>query len=322
MSLSRKFEHAITRHPRLARIVRRLDRVKMRHRKVSLYRVIENLVINVLNDDILSRASSVAFSFSLAVFPAVIFLITLIAYIPIPDLYENIVELLGELSMLDQVKETVQDVINRPRGDLLSFSVLLSAYLATNGTMELIQTFNKIYKTIESRNYLRSWTTAALLTLGLAVLLLLGLTSLFAGKYILNVMAAREILQGDFILFSIKSLHFIIVFALFMLAISLVYWYGPALHSRWPFISIGSITATVLGLIVSYIFSSYISNFGTYNKLYGSIGAMIALMFWMYIISVILLIGFEINASIDQAAQQKAAFEPEVEDENLELQED
>lgn len=322
MSFIRKFEHLITRHPEVARLARRLDRIEMRRKKVSLFRVVENLVMNVLSDDILSRASSVAFSFTLAVFPAIIFLITLIAYIPIPDLYNNIEVLIGELNMLEQVRETIHDVISSPRGDLLSFSVLLSAYLATNGTMELIQTFNKIYKTIESRNYFRTWSTAALLTVGLAVLLLTALSSLFIGKYLLDFLVENGFLQGDLVLFTLESLRFLIVFGIFMLAISLVYWFGPALHSRWPFISIGSVTATLLGLLVSYLFSSYITNFGTYNKLYGSIGAMIAFMFWMYMISVILLIGFEINASIDQAALQPPAFEPEDEDENLEIRED
>jgi membrane protein len=83
-----------------------------------------------------------------------------------------------------------------------------------------------------------------------------------------------------------------------------IYSFAPALHNSWKYISFGSVFATLLSLLVSYLFSYYITSFGTYNKIYGSIGAMIALMVWIYMISVILLVGYEVNASIDQAAAQ------------------
>jgi membrane protein len=89
-----------------------------------------------------------------------------------------------------------------------------------------------------------------------------------------------------------------------LITISVVYYFAPALHNRWKFISIGSVVATLLSVLSSYFFSYYINNFGTYNKVYGSIGAMIAMMVWIYMISVILLIGYEINSSIDQAVIQ------------------
>jgi len=294
-------------------IVHRLDNIHLRKKEVSIYKILENLFINLNNDDILHKASSVAFSFTLAVFPAIIFLFTLLPYIPIPsmlmvegqDFQANLQDLIGEVAMLGQVSQTIEDILKTPRGDLLSFSVLLTLFLSTNGMMELAQTFNKIYKTLEKRSYWYTRLIATFLTVILALVLFVSILLLTVGNYALNYMVSEGLMAQNFEFYSLFVLKFFVLFVLFLLAISIVYYFAPALHNRWKFISIGSVCATALSLLVSYFFSSYISNFGTYNKLYGSIGAMIAMMVWIYLIAVILLVGFEVNASIDQAAQEQ-----------------
>jgi membrane protein len=296
-------------HPTAKKVIKSLDQIQLRKKQVSLYQILLNLFHNIRNDDILGRASSVAFSFTLAVFPAIIFLFSLIPYIPIPNLSENAQELFEEMAMFEQVRYTIEDIVSRPRGDLLSFSVLLSLFLASNAMMELAQTFNKIYKTVERRTYLRTRLTATILTVGLALVIFISVILLIAGQFVLDFLIKNDLLARDLLLYSIITLRFTVLFILFLVAISFIYFFGPALHNRWKFISIGSVVATLLALLVSYIFSFYISNFGTYNKIYGSIGAMIALMVWIYMISVILLIGFEVNASIDQAAEQASEEE-------------
>jgi membrane protein len=225
------------------------------------------------------------------------------------DIRESLQELIGDLAMLEQVSQTIQDVLRNPRGDLLSFSVLLSLFLSTNGMMELAQTFNKIYKTIEKRSYWYTRLISALLTVILALVLFTSILLLIFGNLALNFMVENGFLNQDFLYYSLLSLKFLILFILFLITISAIYYFAPALHNRWKFISIGSVFATVLSLVVSYLFSYYITNFGTYNKIYGSIGAMIALMVWIYMISVILLVGYEVNASIDQAAYQSQESE-------------
>ena len=300
--MSKSIRDYLHHHPTSIKVVRRLDRIQLRKKKVSLYKILENLAINVNNDDILHKASSVAFSFTLAVFPATIFLFSLLPYVPIPDLRGGVLELVGELAMLEQVAQTIQDIVKEPRGDLISFSVLLSLFLASNGMMELAQVFNKIYKTVENRSYWKTRLIATILTIGLALVLFCALILLLFGEFVLDFLIENDLLTRDLILYSIVALRFTVLFLLFLLTISFIYFFAPALHNRWKFISIGSVIATLLALLVSYLFSFYISNFGTYNKIYGSIGAMIALMVWIYMIAVIILIGFEINASIDQAA--------------------
>lgn len=285
------------------KVVHRLDNIHLRRKEVSIYKILKNLIININNDDILHKASSVAFSFTLAVFPAVIFLFSLIPYIPIPNIRANIVELVSDVAMLEQVSQTIHDVISKPRGDLLSFSVLLTVFLSTNGMMELAQTFNKIYRTIEKRSYWKTRLIVTFLTVILALVMFFSILLLTVGSLALNYMVDNGFLAQNFLFYSILALKFIVLFILFLITISAVYYFAPALHNRWRFISIGSVVATLCSIVVSYLFSFYITNFGTYNKLYGSIGAMIAMMVWIYMISIILLVGYEVNSSIDQAAQ-------------------
>lgn len=292
------------------KVVHRLDNIHLRKKEVSIYKILENLVININNDDILHKASSVAFSFTLAVFPALIFLFTLLPYIPVStlpfiegqDFQDSLQELIGDLAMLEQVSQTIEDLVKNPRGDLLSFSVLLSVFLSTNGMMELAQTFNKIYKTIENRSYWFTRMIATVLTVILALVLFTSILLLIFGSMTLNYLVQNGYLNQDVLYYSIWILKFLVLFVLFLIAISVIYYFAPALHNKWKFISVGSVFATLLSILVSYLFSFYITNFGTYNKIYGSIGAMIAMMVWIYMISVILLIGYEVNASIDQAA--------------------
>jgi membrane protein len=108
--------------------------------------------------------------------------------------------------------------------------------------------------------------------------------------------------------FLIFALRFLVIFIVFFLAISTLYYFGPAIHYNWRFFSLGSLVATFLTLAVSYGFSFYVTNFSTYNKVYGSIGVLIALMVWIQLVTVVLLIGYEINATIHHAIRREALW--------------
>ena len=295
LSDSRTFKH----------VIQKLDTIKLGKKEISIYSFLNIYIQSYHRHEIWNRSSSVAFSFTLALFPAIIFLITLIPYIPIPELYEEVITLIGDLSMFSQVTSTIDDVINRPRGNLLSFSVLLSIYLANNGMLSLMTAFNKIYKTVEKRGFFKTRLISFSLTFLLAFSLFVAVVLLIVGQFVLNYLLSEGWLNRDMSLYSIIFLRFFTMAIVFLLAISSVYYFAPALHRRWKFISPGSLISTSLIMIITYGFSYYISNFGTYNKLYGSIGAMIALMVWLFLISIILLSGFEINASLERAEQQK-----------------
>jgi len=285
--------------------IEKLDTVHIGKHEISLFFLISLYIQSFKKNEIYERSSGVAYNFTLALFPGIIFLITLIPYIPIPNLYQNIISQIGDLALFDQVTSTISDVINKPRGNLLSFSVVLSLYLSNNGMLSLISAFNKIYKTVEKRGFFKTRLISFALTLMLILSIFIAVALLIGGQIVLNKLLERGLLNRDVLLFGIISLRFFVIFIMFLLTISSIYYFAPALHKRWKFISPGSLVSTILIIIVSYGFSFYINNFGTYNKLYGSIGAMIALMVWQFVISFILLSGFELNASLARAEREQ-----------------
>lgn len=286
-----------------------------KYENVSLYKIFNLFLRNLLDDEILDRANGVAYNFILAVFPAIIFLFTLIPYVTtwFPRVTtESIMVFLGELmppSMYEVVSPTVLDIVSNQRGGLLSLGFLFSIYLSTNGTLALMRAFNACYRTIERRSGLKTRLIATGLTLNLAVVVLLAVILLIVGQFVLQYLTQFEWLNiTDFTVFLIFAIRFVVIFIVFFLAISTLYYFGPAIHYNWRFFSIGSLIATFLTLAVSYAFSYYVTNFSTYNKVYGSIGVLIAIMVWIQLITTVLLVGYEINASIHNAIRKQALW--------------
>lgn len=270
--------------------------------KISLYNVVLLFIRQITKDDIQEKAGAVAFNFTLAMFPGIIFLFTLIPYIPIPDLNMHIMKFLGEVmpeSIYVVAASTIEDIVNEPRGGLLSFGFIFTLFLAANGMMALMQAFNKCYKTSENRGFIKIRLVATMLTFLLAFVLFFSIAFMILGKVVIASILIP--FSSDLVIYSIILLKYVVIILVFFVTISLIYYFAPSVAIRWRFFSLGSFIATLLCLIVSLVFSFYINNFATYNKLYGSIGALIGLMLWQYIISMVLLIGFEINASIDAA---------------------
>jgi membrane protein len=141
----------------------------------------------------------------------------------------------------------------------------------------------------------------------LAIVLFIAMFLLVIGQQVIDFLQAAPWIDVDsYVFILVFALRFIVLFFIFVVAISSIYYLAPAIHDRWQFFSPGSLTAAFLSLIVTFGFTFYINNFGTYNKFYGSIGVLIALMIWLSLLSVIMLIGFEINASIDKSSRQSS----------------
>jgi len=272
-----------------------------------------------MDDEILDRANGVSFNFILAIFPAVIFLFTLIPYITsfYPKINtESIMQFLGDQippSMYEAISATLHDIISIQRGGLLSFGFVFSVYLSTNGMMALMRAFNACYRTIENRSALKTRLIATGLTINMAVALLIAIILLIVGQlaleYAMTYLPEFDWLDmSSFTVFLLFALRFLALFIAFFLAISFVYYFGPAIHYNWRFFSVGSVLATLFSLAVTYGFSYYITNFGTYNKVYGSIGALIALMVLIQLITIVLLVGYEVNTSIHDAIRKEALW--------------
>lgn len=282
---------------------------------IPLFDVLVFIGKEIQRDDIITRANSVAYSFFLALFPALIFLITILPYIPLDDITENIKDYLDTILPADAegfIFNTLDDLTTIPRGGVLSVGVLLALVFSSNGMMELMSGFDKSYEsTFRKRGFLKKRGLALGLTAMLGILLITSSVLIVLGNVILGFLF--NLFELDrFTRIGVELTKWIVVLVLIYSVIAFIYRYGPAMKQRFSFFSPGTTLASALTILSSVAFSFFVNNFGTYNKVYGSIGAIIVLMVWLQIIAFILLIGFELNASIAVQRDLKKAKEDQI----------
>jgi len=268
---------------------------------VPLYNVIVFFIKECRRDVISTRANSIAFNFVLAIFPGIIFIFTLIPLMPFSDYYENVIvnAIQGALptSAAVYINDIIRGVTSKMRGGLLSVGFFFSVFFASNGMLNLMFGFDKSYdKTFKKRTYIKKNAIAIVLTFLLLMLFLASVMLIIAGDYLLEYVFNSLGGVDGAIFFS--ALRWLLAILLIYSGITVIYRYGPSMKRRIAFINPGAILATGLSLLTSVLFSFFINNFGRYNEFYGSIGALIIVMVWLQFNAYILLIGFELNASI------------------------
>lgn len=248
-----------------------------------------------------TKASSLAFKFFMAIFPTIIFLVTLIPLIPINNFQLELLAILNDLlptTAYNFAEETLIEIIIQPNQGLLSFGFIFAIYLATNGLDGLLTAFKDSYNTTFKRSAIKQKLLSVLLLFIITLLLIIAIAAIVSSEVILYYFLDEKQVFATYLLMAGK---WIIIAALCFFAISFMYYIGGNRDMKWRFFSAGSTLATVLVLIVSLGFAFYVDNFANYNKIYGSIGTLIVIMLWIYFNSLVLLIGFELNASIQQA---------------------
>lgn len=280
---------------------------------ISVYVILVSLVNEFLEESLLNRASALAYNFMLALFPATIFLFTLIAYIPVNDFQDNLLELLQTIIPTNAYlafQTTIEDIIKNQNAQLLSVGFITALYFATNGVGNLMRAFNDSSLQLEKRTWLKRRVVATVLTIVISFALLAAIVVLIVGQTIISNMQEHIASNSSVWPYIITLSRWIIIIAIFFVSISLLYRYGPAHKLKWAFLSPGSVLATMLAVLTSIGFTYYINNFSSYNKIYGSIGTLIVVMIWLYLNSLILLIGFELNANIDLAKRNIKVVKP------------
>ena len=265
------------------------------------YTFLKKMFAKISDNDTTERAASVSYSLILAVFPTVIFFFTLIPYVPIPDLEEQIMGFFQRVlpgDTFSTVNTTILDIISRPRSGVLSLGFVLALYSATSGLVALMQAFNSAYEWSERRSFFKVRGIAVLLTIMLAFALVLAVIVLIIGGIVSDYLTHFGILDNVIFINLLIVGRYLIVFAVFVGVVSVIYRFGPDVTLKWTFIMPGAVTASVLIVLTTFGFSYYVSNFGSYNKLYGSIGTLIALMIWINLISLLLIIGFDMNIAL------------------------
>lgn len=268
---------------------------------VPIYDVLVFFRNEIRRDVISVRAKSIAFTFFLALFPGLIFLFTLIPYIPIPNLQSSLINFFMEMLPGDTfsvLEKTIRGVVQEQRGGLLSIGLVFALFISTNGMMAMMESFDKSYAGFVKRNNLVKRWVALKLTIVIFFLLVLSIITIIEGNHLLKwvLKTFDKLTPFNFLLFS--TLKWFIILLLFFNSISLIYYYGPSLKKKFRFVSAGSTLATLLVILISIGFSYFINNFGNYNRFYGSIGTIIALQIYIYLNAFALLLGFELNASI------------------------
>lgn len=281
-----------------------LQTTHLRNTTATIYHVLKILIHKLLQFDIDVRAAAVAYNFTLAVFPTLIFLFSLIPYIPVDNLDERIMNLLAQVmpqGIYAEAQSTIKEIVSKPRGGVLSLGFFFALYASTSGTMALMRAFNLTYTAKEKRGFIQARLIAVMMNFLLTLVLIVSIVVLIVGRLIVDMLFEGGMLNPNLTFYLLQTLTYLVIFSLFFVVISIVYYWGPTIHKKWKFVNVGSITASILTIVITNGFSFYLSNFASYNRLYGTIGTFIALMVWLYLIALVLILGFEINASIDHA---------------------
>lgn len=268
----------------------------------------------IQQDDVFGRAAQLSYYFLLSLFPLLIFLTSLIGVIVGSEssirrsLFSRLSQVMppAAFSLIDS---TMQEVAAASSGSKISFGILAALWAASNGMGAITEALNVAYDVKESRPWWKQRLTAISLTIGLSVLIIGALVLVLSGGKIADNLAANFAL-GTVFTFTWRFLQWPIVFATVLFAFAMIYYFAPDVRDQeWVWITPGAFLGVVLWLLVSFGFRLYLHYFDSYSKTYGSLGAVIVLMLWLFFTGAAVLIGGEVNAVIDNEAAEAEAVD-------------
>lgn len=275
---------------------------------MSLYDVLEMYVIGIVKGALTTRAGGIAYSFFMAVFPFLLFLLTLINYIPIDGFQDALMEFIKDAlppQTFGAVKPILDDIILNQNNGLLSFGFIASIFLMTNGVNAIFGGFEYSYHVKEVRNVVRAYFISLGVSIVMTLFLMLTVAlSIFYGIGLKKLNTENFIVSDFWLKFGTGILFVFMIFTI----ISMLYHFGTKSGKYSSFFSPGAIFTTILSIFTFYLFSIYVTEFSKYNELYGSIGTLLILMLFVWLNAIILLLGFELNASIYSLRRRNKTF--------------
>jgi membrane protein len=274
-------------------------------------RQIREVIVSVYNElqrtRVFNTAAGLSYYFLLSLFPLLILLATLLGYLPIPNLFNQSLDFASRFVPHDAmglVRRILQSVLTPSRGGLLSFGIVGTLWAASGGFSAMIDALDIAYDARASRPMLKQ----RLLAVGLTFMTggLMALAMLFtligdrAGHFLSNVLHLSSVLAQSWGL-----IRWGIIVVCIVLSMELLYFFGPNVKQRFKHTLPGAIVGTLLWILISEGVNVYVSHFAHYNKTYGTIGAVIALMFWLYVSSIAILVGAELNSELLKAEGKK-----------------
>lgn len=256
-----------------------------------------------IEDGVPGLAAQLAFYFFLAVFPTLLFLVSMLAYLPVNSAIDpalSRMEALLPASILELIREQIDQVMSGERGGLMTFAIAGAIWSSSSAMTAIISALNRAYDITEFRPWWRMRIVAVALTLSLALFTVLAFTFVVGGadlaRWVTGMVGGGEFFEAAWTIG-----QWIVALALVVVAIDLVYHFAPNAETRWTWITPGSLLATILWMLASLGFKLYVQNFSNYTALYGAIGSVIVMMLWFYLAGFALLMGAELNAEIDKA---------------------
>lgn len=292
--MSKEIEDKLASIPVVNKLVILVKKIKLPNFEgYSLYDLLELYIIGIVKGAFSYRAGSIAFSFFMALFPFALFVLNLIPYIPLEGFQEDFMRFIADSvppNTFDAIESILDDIMNNSYRSLLSSGVLLSIFLMANGVFAIIGGFESSYHITISRSFFRQYVVAVGLSVLLAIMLIISVATYVVFEVVIHKLTVME-----------NWVHWarnVFILLMFLLVTSTLYKFGAKETRSVPFISNGSVFTTILYVLTSYLFGIYVLRFARYNELYGSIGTLLVLMFYIWINCMILLLGFELNVAI------------------------
>lgn len=265
---------------------------------MSLYEVGRFFLHELRNNKLNQRCAAVTYNFLMAIPPTLLFLFSLVPYLPLHHVQGTILSTLRLVTPNDKAYNNISNIIidfmSKEQTGVLSFGVLLTLYYSSNGMLGLIKSFERSSHIYIARSGIRKRWTAIKLTVLLMLVALLSLVVLIIQSEAVNELIL-EIFNNTIL---VRLLSIAIIIFIILIAISVIYTYGPSLKHKMQFFSPGSIFATVFSVLTTIVFSFLVNNFINYSKVYGSIGTLMAFMVWLWLNTMVILVGYELNVSI------------------------
>ena len=270
---------------------------------ISLFELIEFYISGIAQGSLAYRAAAISWSFFMALFPFALFILNLIPYIPIEGFQKDFLQFVSEAvppNTYEAIQTIINDILHNSYQGLLSSGFILSVFLMTNGVNAVMSGFETSQHIIVKRKYFRQYFVALCISLLLSFILIVAVAAIV----IFEVFIQRTILQDVFSsrisdkISLIQSGRYLFVIALIVLAIAILFKFGIKQTRKRAFITIGTVFTTILIIFTSYLFGIWVVKFSKYNELYGSIGTLLIVMFYLWINCMVLLLGFELDAAI------------------------
>lgn len=274
-------------------------------RNAGVWEVIKRTAKGFSEHDLSTYAAALAYRALFSIFPFILFLLALLGFLHLPDFFDWLrsqADLLLPPVAMEQVGPVI-DQLQDSQGGLMSFGILLALWTASIGVRSLMNAMNRVYAVEESRPSWKLVLLSVAYTVGLAVMLLLAAGFMTLGPQVMSWLAS-QIGMEQMLVTLWTWIRWPLAILLMMLAVALIYYATPDVEQDFRFITPGSVVAVIVWLAASIGFGIYVQNFGNYNATYGSIGAIIVLLLYFYISAAVLLLGAQLNATIEHASAE------------------